>query len=210
MLWLVSSLPKPVKGNRLISAPGLVWWIIFFFPLKYLCCFCSEGRYRISYKQAGGVWKLKLRKKAEEKAPLEQRKNPYGPNIPGLCGWQSFVPDKPFLHTHPGTSPAGSPWRSCPAGSWGSRTSSRSPWTRTPGRWEPPQSTHHKAGLAWGETASCGVGREGGKEAEIGSVSAILTASVLYTAIYVTVLLPAHCKGQLCRCADQRLNIVPF
>lgn len=58
----------------------------FFSPLKYLCCFCSEGRYRISYKQAGGVWKLKLRKKAEEKALLEQRKNPYGTNIPGLCG----------------------------------------------------------------------------------------------------------------------------
>lgn len=159
------------------------------------------------------MWKLKLRKKAEEKAHLEQRKSPRGTNIPGPCGWQSFVPDKPFLHTHLGTSPAGFPWRSCPSGSSGSRTSSRSPWTRTPSRWEHPQSTRHRAGLAWGETASCGIGREGGKEAEIGSVPAILTARVLYTAIYATVLHPAHCKGQLglhSRCVDQGLSVIPF
>lgn len=80
---LVSSLPNTIKGNRFISAPGLG------FSLKYLCCFCSKGRYRIPYKLTGRrsvEAEIKEGKKAEEKAHLEQRKSPHGTNVPGLCG----------------------------------------------------------------------------------------------------------------------------
>lgn len=123
--------------------------------------------------------KIKLKLKLRQQGQLEWRKSLSGSNLPGLCGWQNFLPDKPFLRIHLGTSPGGFLLKKCPAGSWGSRTSNRAPWTRTPGIWECSQSTRHKAGLVWNGTASCGQRGKVEKEAEICSVPSILTEIVI-------------------------------
>lgn len=181
--------------------------VLGFFPLKYLCCFCSEGRYRIPYKQtARRSVGAEIKEESRGKKPFWSKEKAHmGPT------YQVSVDDRVlFQISHPFTHIQAHPQQGFPG-----EAAPLAP--EVVGQAAVLHELEHQADgsilkahpvkLDQLGVRQLPVG-QGGKEVEI--VPAILTARVLHTAVYATVLHPAHCKDQLCRCVDQGLNIIPF